>query len=255
MLKVITIPDLTDNYIWMLANSENSEAIVVDPGEAPQVINALKEKNLKLKAILLTHKHKDHVGGVDEILQYQQVPVFGSELDHVPCMTHHVVDGQILHFEHWPKIKVFSIPGHTLGHTMYLVENCLFCGDTLFGAGCGRLFEGTAEQMLASLEKIKSLPDDTRIYCGHEYTLKNLGFAQMLEPKNQEIETRIKHTENLRIKAEPSVPSTLMLEKATNPFLRCNQKDIQAKAAEYAKQMIVGELEAFKAIRAWRNTY
>ncbi len=220
-LKIIPISALKDNYIWAIINKQTHEAIVVDPGEVLPVNDFLKEYNLKLKAILLTHHHWDHTNGAEELKTEHNVPVFGSKNENTPAATEFLQEPDVVNIEGFPELRVLNIPGHTLGHIAYYADGMLFCGDTLFSAGCGRLFEGTAKQMYQSLNKLAELPGDTKIYCGHEYTLKNLQFAEHVEPDNQAIQVRINTVTELRSKNLPSLPSTMKDELATNPFLRC----------------------------------
>lgn len=256
MLVVHAIPAFQDNYLWLIEHAENKAALAVDPGDAAPVLSCLKEKNLKLAAILLTHKHQDHVGGVGQLLEHYHIPVYGGAIENIPFITKYIEDGHDIELSNWPNIHVMSAPGHTLGHMAYLIENRLFCGDTLFGAGCGRLFEGTPKQMLSSLKKIVALPDHTLIYCAHEYTLKNLYFAQMIEPNNQAIQERIKEVENLRKQNIPSVPFTLSVEKKTNPFLRCRESAVQSYIRQHAPHVNdQNELVVFAYLRELRNDW
>ncbi len=250
-----TIPAFKDNYIWLIQHPTLPEAIVVDPGDGGLVLEQLKIQHIRLTAILLTHKHQDHIGGVRDLLRYFDVPVFGNQTEKIPEVTHFIDDTDKISLLNWPSIQVISVPGHTLGHVAYFFVGRLFCGDTLFGGGCGRLFEGTPIQMLHSLSKIKAFPDGTLIYCAHEYTLQNLNFAKQVEPGNLRIQERITLTLKLRQEDNPSVPSTLLLEKETNPFLRCDQPAVQHTVAAFAKQNLLNEVDVFKYLREWRNQY
>jgi len=212
-------------------------------------------KRESLAGILITHKHHDHIGGIQALLEKFDVPVFASPVENIPWMTHPVSEQEEIHMKHWPSIKIMEVPGHTLGHVAYLIGSNLFCGDTLFGAGCGRLFEGAPAQMFESLSKIKSLPDETMIYCAHEYTLKNLSFAEFLEPENIQIKTRIRETEKLLAKGIPSVPFSLKIEKDTNPFLRCDQRAIKAAVEKKFGQKCENEIEIFRCLRESRNEW
>jgi hydroxyacylglutathione hydrolase len=205
---------------------------------------------------LITHKHNDHIGGVKELLAHYPVPVFGSKTENIPLITHFVSENEIISIPNWPNIHVIEVPGHTLGHVAYLVGNNLFCGDTLFGAGCGRLFEGTPAQMFESLSKINALPEDTLVYCAHEYTLKNLTFALKVDPTNEMIAKRISETETLLAQGKPSVPFTLKIEKETNPFLRCENPAIQQTIENHIGQQLNNdEVMVFKNMREWRNVW
>jgi len=253
--KIQAIPAFKDNYLWLIIHPDLSEALVVDPGDSKPVLEALDSQGLSLAGILITHKHNDHIGGIQELLKKFKVPVFASPVENIPWMTHPVSEQEEIHIKHWPTIKIIEVPGHTLGHVAYLIGSHLFCGDTLFGAGCGRLFEGTPVQMYKSLSKIKSLPENTLIYCAHEYTLKNLSFAEFLEPENIQIKSRIRETEELLAKGIPSVPFSLKIEKETNPFLRCDQRAIKAAVEKKFGPKCESEIDIFRSLRAWRNEW
>jgi hydroxyacylglutathione hydrolase len=252
-LKIQALPAFEDNYIWLIVHPDYPEALVVDPGDARPVLEALQAQGLTLSGILITHKHNDHTGGVEELLNHFNVPVYGSKTENLPFITDYVAESKDIHIDKWPTFCVIEVPGHTLGHVAYLIESNLFCGDTLFGAGCGRLFEGTPAQMYDSLNKIKSLPDNTQIYCAHEYTLHNLGFAQFVEPDNKKVGLRIHETKKLIAAGKASVPSTLQLEKQTNPFLRCDQASLQASAEKLAGHTLGDEASVFTCLRERRN--
>lgn len=256
-IKVGFIRAFRDNYIWTIESGK--QVVLVDPGDATPVLNAFKQRKLKLAAILLTHKHNDHIGGVADLLKKASVPVYGPANDDIESVTHPLKEGDVITLDAVGglQISVLDVPGHTKGHIAYYAsaQKLLFCGDLLFGAGCGRIFEGTPEQMYASVNKIAALPDDVQIYAGHEYTLSNLKFAQEIEPDNTDISTRIKADNEKRKKYLPTLPSTLAEEKATNPFLRADQETV------IARMEILGKLEnkspsgCFAAIRAWKDTY
>ena len=254
MLNIIPIPAFEDNYIWLLHN--NRDAVVVDPGDAAPVIATLQKLNLTLTAILITHHHSDHINGVADLLRYQQapvpIPVYAPQYERFDFEHIKLADGDKIDL---PKIaqnfRVMWLPGHTLGHIAYFNDDHLFCGDTLFGAGCGRLFEGTPAQMLASLARLKALNGNTKVFCTHEYTAKNIAFALTLEPDNADLLARASAVKQLRSQNLPSLPSTIALELATNPFLRCNQASI-IKNSQTQNQ---AELSVFTAIRTLRNHY
>ena len=256
-LQIIPIPAFKDNYIWLLHDSNN--AIVVDPGDARPVFEALKNLNLHLHTILITHHHHDHIGGVAKLIEaYPNVYVYAPKLEHYAFKHLAVREPDVINIAGFNlKLKVIDLPGHTLGHVAYYAEdevnadNVLFCGDTLFGAGCGRLFEGTPKQMFASLQKLAALPQDTKVYCTHEYTMHNINFALTLEPDNHTLITRQQTTLALRDLQQPSLPSTVALELATNPFLRCDNTAIKSSI----QQLSASPLQVFTAIRELRNHY
>jgi hydroxyacylglutathione hydrolase len=255
MLEIFPIPAFADNYIWLLRSGRH--AVVVDPGDAAPVMARLKDLSLTLDAILITHHHADHIGGVNELLQHWPVTVYAPK--HEQFNFHHeaVEENSLVHL---PSISlglsVIEVPGHTLGHVAYYGANSLFCGDTLFGGGCGRLFEGTSEQMYHSLQRLAELPGNTAVYCTHEYTEQNLRFASMLEPDNPALKKRRAKTRQLRLAAQPTLPSSIGLELETNPFLRCDQPAIQLAASlNTAVNPLTNPVSVFASIREMRNHY
>jgi hydroxyacylglutathione hydrolase len=252
MFKITAIPAFQDNYIWGL--SRDGEAALVDPGEAAPALAWLCRERLSLKHVLITHHHRDHQGGVPGLLErFPDIAVFGPGLESITGLTHPLAGGERLRILE-TEINVLPVAGHTRGHVAYLAKDALFCGDTLFGAGCGRLFEGTPAQMFAALARIAALPDATRIFCAHEYTLENLRFAAMIEPDNAAIQERVKTSERLRQAGQATVPSTLALEKASNPFLRYMAPAVQAKIRESYPGVLAPE-QVFEALRAWRDAF
>lgn len=243
-----------DNYIWALI--AGSHVAVVDPGEAPPVLDFLRREKLELAAVLLTHHHADHVGGVPELLDCFKVPVYGPRTENIPTVAHPLGEGDEIGL---PKIgaqfRVLDIPGHTRGHIAYYGANSVFCGDTLFACGCGRLFEGTPAQMSASLAKLAALPDATRVYCGHEYTLANIAFASAVEPGNAALKTLKTEAEAKRAQYLPTLPSTIGAEKATNPFLRASVPEVAAAAEAHAGHALNNPIEVFAALREWKNRF
>ena len=251
MFKILLIPAFKDNYIWLLVH--NGRAAVVDPGDPAPVNQRLEALGLQLESILITHHHADHQGGVAALVERWQAEVFAPRAESITGRTHALAGGETIHVLGQP-VSVLAVPGHTLGHLAYYTPGVLFCGDTLFGAGCGRLFEGTPAQMSGSLARIAALPDDTLVYCGHEYTEANLRFALSVEPGNEMLYDRIKRVELLRDVGLPSVPSTLAEEMATNPFLRCREPEVIATALEHGA-LDTSPVGVFTAIRLWRNSF
>jgi hydroxyacylglutathione hydrolase len=255
-LRITAVPAFNDNYLWLIHN--DTHAAVVDPGDATPVLAALAAQNLTLCAILLTHHHNDHTGGVPRLLQHRQVPVFGPAKEAIPTITVPLKEGDSVNIpELQLRLHVIDTPGHTLGHICYHAQEqaWLFSGDTLFAAGCGRLFEGTAAQMHHSLGKLATLPDATAVYCAHEYTLSNLAFAQAVDSGNQAITTRIAAEQNKRQQGLPTVPSTIALEKQTNPFMRCHSPAIIALLQHTGRISKTDQTSVLAALREWKNTF
>jgi hydroxyacylglutathione hydrolase len=268
-LSVLAVPAFKDNYLWLVHDGVNAAA--VDPGDSGPILAALAAHKLTLTAILLTHHHADHIGGVPDLLSHSRVPVFGPRNDHIAVVTEPLGEGDLVEVPGLAlSVRVLDVPGHTLGHIAYVVdkpgeasgEPWLFCGDTLFAGGCGRIFEGTPKQMADSLGKLAALPDDTSVYCAHEYTLANLRFASAVEPGNRQLRDRVEVDSAKRAAGQATVPSTIGIEKATNPFLRYRQPEIvgslvaahklEATAADAAGS---APLAAFAALREWKNNF
>jgi hydroxyacylglutathione hydrolase len=256
-MELIALPAFSDNYIWML--HDGARALVVDPGDAAVVAQALDARQLELAAILVTHHHADHVGGVDALRPRLKGPLFGPAREIIPKPYTAINGGD--HVEALGlRFEVFDVPGHTAGHIAYLHRPTgvqaplLFCGDTLFSAGCGRLFEGTPAQMHASLSLLAALPGATRVCCTHEYTLSNLRFAHAVEPANRNIAAYTAWCESERAKGRPTLPSTIDQEKQVNPFLRCQEQAVAASAA--ARGAVSSEpVAVFAALREWKNQF
>lgn len=240
---ISAVPAFADNYIWIIHGDHSGGAAVVDPGDAAPVIRFLNEHHVHLTAILITHHHADHVGGIDDLLHdaaqrngLDNMPrVFGPANEAIAAVTVPLRDGDVVDLEELGmQLTVMDVPGHTAGHIAYVgttpgAAPCVFCGDTLFAAGCGRLFEGSAEQMWSSLSKLAALPQDTRVYCAHEYTLSNLRFAVHAMPQDAAIAQRLRDVSALREQGRMTVPSTIGMELHTNPFLLCrNVQDFAA---------------------------
>ncbi|MDQ7073304.1 MAG: hydroxyacylglutathione hydrolase [Gammaproteobacteria bacterium] len=224
MLTIQAIPAFKDNYIWFIQLEGSQKVIIVDPGDAAPVIQTLKDHALVPIALLITHGCHDHVGGIEMIIKQYDLPIYGPSNEFIPYISHPLSECDDLVIDDtFPAIQVLDLPGHTKGHIGFLMAGNLFCGDTLFGAGCGRLHSGPAEVLFNSLQVIAQLPEETNIYCAHEYTENNLRFASMIEPDNDDIKQRISDTAQMRQQGKPSIPSTLRVELATNPFLRCDQ--------------------------------
>jgi len=252
MLEIVPVKAFKDNYIWTLRDGKC--AAVVDPGDARPVIEYLTREKLDLVAILATHHHADHVGGIPALLERGRVPVYGPRGEPIETLTRAVGEGDTVTIpELGVSFAVLDIPGHTRAHIAYYGAECLFCGDTLFACGCGRVFEGTPEQMYASLEKLRALPDSTKVYCGHEYTLANIGFARGVEPGNRALDAREARDRGLREAGKPTLPTTLGEEKATNPFLRCLEPAVVESANKYLGARAADPVRVFAAIRDWKN--
>ncbi|MCE7642359.1 hydroxyacylglutathione hydrolase [Vibrio fluvialis] len=252
MLHIKSIPAFNDNYIWLIQNSDRRCA-VVDPGGATPVLDYLSQHELTLEAILITHHHNDHIGGVPELVrQYPNVDVVGPAQEPIPTLTHPVDAGdQIELFDE--RFMVLGLPGHTLGHIGYVGDGKLFCGDVLFSAGCGRVFEGTMEQMFTSLSKLVALPEETEVYCAHEYTASNVAFAMAVEPDNEQLQIYRDEVIRLRGQGHSTLPSTLRREKWVNPFLRTQEPSIMKSVANRTEQ--TDALSIFTALREWKNEF
>jgi hydroxyacylglutathione hydrolase len=255
-LSILPIPILRDNYVWVIINQEKRLAVVVDPGHADPITAYLKAHHLTLSAILITHHHWDHVHGIGDLVKTYQVPVYGPGKENIPGLTQPLRDGMEVMLSHMKlKFTILEIPGHTLGHIAYYAPGILFCGDTLFAGGCGRLFEGTAKQLYTSLKKLSNLPDTTKVYCTHEYTLSNLRFASQVEPHNEHINQRLEDNIQLVSQGAATLPSLLKDERLTNPFLRCDSPEIKASVEKWAGKPLASRLDIFTHLRQWKDAF
>jgi len=255
MIKIKAIKAFTDNYIWLVTTNEGS--LVIDPGESKPVIDYLKNEDIFLDNILITHHHFDHTGGLSGLIKHNKnISVIGPN-NHIEEIKTRVKGDDCINVIGLEFI-VISVPGHTLDHIAFYCENggdpILFCGDTMFAGGCGRIFEGTYDQMYKSLMKLKNLPSNTKVYCAHEYTEQNLNFANCVEPLNNDIVARLKKVSNQRELNKITLPSSIGEELKTNPFLRCDKKNIRESI--FNKYNIEGnDTEIFEAVRNWKDTF
>lgn len=248
-VKISPIPVFSDNYIWVLTQFPEKLTWLVDPGESRTVIEYLEREDLSLKGILLTHHHQDHSGGIEELLNhFGQISVYGSWISPCVYVNRRLKDADEIYIA-GITLKTLAIPGHTLDHLAYFNEKMLFCGDTLFSAGCGKVFEGTPAMMYASLSKLMSLNDRILIYCGHEYTKANLNFAKHVEPMNQDIKNKL---ENL---SDCTLPSILSEEKKINPFLRCEEATVIEAVEKFSKKKLTTASEIFQYLRHWKDGF
>lgn len=256
MLEFTPLSAFSDNYIWMIRSTTGPVAAVIDPGEAGPVLAELEAGSFELVAILLTHHHGDHVGGVEELLARYPASVFGPATESIGGVDQAVRGDDVIALSDLDLyLRVIDVPGHTAGHVAYAGPDFACVGDTVFAGGCGRVFEGTMQQMYESVSRLAALPPETLFYCGHEYTLANLRFAQVVEPDNEALRERFSDATSLRSENRPTVPSVLAEELATNPFLRCDQPQVAAAAEAHAGRPLASSAEVFGVIREWKNEW
>lgn len=261
MLRIHPVKAFNDNYLWVFHQEGGRQACVVDPGDAAPVLAWLDEAGLQLAAILVTHHHGDHIGGIQALLDRARVPVYGPATVRIPQVTHPVAEGALIEvLDH--EFRVLAVPGHTLEHIAYVstapvtpAGPALFCGDTLFAAGCGRMFEGTPPMMHGSLRKLAELAPDTQVYCAHEYTLGNLRFAAAVMPDNADVQMRVTQESAKRARGEPTVPSNIGLERRTNPFLRSAEPAVVAAALRHEPGGGSDPATVFGILRRWKDAF
>ena len=260
MLEVTPIRAFHDNYLWLFRQSGSRECGIVDPGDAAPILRYLQEHDLELKAILITHHHADHTGGIQQLLEHFEVPVYGPASPNIPAVTHTLSNSDRINvFKE--EFQVIEIPGHTLDHIAYCTpgsdsqDPVLFCGDTLFAGGCGRVFEGTHTMMHNSLQKLAKLDPDTSVYCAHEYTIANLNFARAVSPENKTLSDRINLEQEKRDQDIPTVPTSIRVELDTNPFLRCEEQELVNAATQHAGKDMSSPEEVFAVIRRWKDSF
>ncbi|WP_198679620.1 hydroxyacylglutathione hydrolase [Aliidiomarina minuta] len=255
-MHIHAIPAFNDNYIWILQPKDSTQCVIVDPGDAQPVMKFLAEHQLTPAALLITHHHHDHTGGIQALTDRYAMPVYGPAEEDISGVTDKLRGGDSLPLTVLNlTFNIIDCPGHTNGHIAFYSAPLLFCGDTLFSAGCGRMFEGTPEQFIKSLRRFKALPDETLVYCAHEYTAANLEFAKAVEPDNQAISSHQQWVAERRQANEITVPSTLRLERKINPFLRCHLFSVQQSAQRYAQTSLADEVEVFACIREWKDNF
>jgi hydroxyacylglutathione hydrolase len=254
MLAIHAVPAFKDNYIWVLEDGKS--AVAVDPGDDKPVERFLEDRSLELAAVLATHHHADHVGGLPALARHWKCPTFGPAREVEASLDRRLSEGDRITVPGLGiELGTLDIPAHTAGHIALFGNGVVFCGDTLFACGCGRLFEGTPAQMVDSLGKLARLPGETRIYCGHEYTMANIAFAEAVEPGNRELSKRKTRDAAKRGRGEPTLPSTIAEELATNPFLRCSEPEVVASAERHAGRKLKSPVEVFAEIREWKNSF
>ena len=258
MFQVTAVPAFRDNYIWVIHGMSRHDhvAVLVDPGEPDAILSWLDNQNARPVGVLITHHHNDHTGALAALTKRWAMPVYGPKKESIPGVTHPVREGDKVSISGLGlALQVMETPGHTQGHVCYLGHGWLFSGDTLFSCGCGRLFEGSAEEMHASLQRLAKLPPETLVYCAHEYTLPNIGFAKGVEEGNQALAARHQQARQLRKAGQPTLPSFIAQELATNPFLRCHEPTVRVAISHHCGLPVNTDIEAFSLLRQWKDTY
>jgi len=258
MLEIISIPTLNDNYVWLIKNTENNHCCIVDPGQADVVLQVIRQQNLILEAILITHHHYDHIDGVRDIIAATSSPVqvYSSIAIDVKAPVTLVTDNsQLSLLEHSLALTVMATPGHKREHVVYFNQTMLFCGDTLFSGGCGRILDGSAAELFASLQRIKALDKNILVYPAHEYTQANLMFCYAVEPQNKALRKHIEHTAKLRQRGLPTLPNSLENEKQINVFLRTNEATVRMAVEHKLLDILTSEQAVFTALRAWKDRF
>lgn len=258
MLLISAIPAFRDNYIWALHGpaSTTQAVVLVDPGEAEPILTWLTANQAVPVAVLITHHHGDHTGAVETLAEHWNFPIYGPRKESIAGITNPVEEGDVVRIEELGlAFDVLETPGHTLGHVCYYGDGKLFSGDTLFSCGCGRLFEGTAAQMHASLNRLSQLPPETQVYCAHEYTLPNIGFAQEVEPDNADLAMYYQSAKTMRRNRCPTLPSNMAQELACNPFLRCHLPGLNAAMTAHTGHTLHSAVDVFAALRRWKDDY
>ncbi|MBL1433377.1 MAG: hydroxyacylglutathione hydrolase [Gammaproteobacteria bacterium] len=260
-IDVIPIPIFDDNYIWVIRHATRADgpldhAVVVDPGDAEPILDFLEREKLTLSAVLITHKCYDHVMGIGALVAQHPAPIYGPSVDTIKGVSHPLNDNAVITITPLLEFKAMLVPGHTLGHLAFYTPGHVFVGDVMFAGGCGRIKQGgSAKQMFNSLQRLAQLPQETKIYCAHEYTLANLAFAQTVEPSNPAITKRIESVSALRDSGQPSLPSILAVELETNPFLRCFKPEITQSVRAQADISVTTEFDVFSALRSWKDYF
>ncbi|MGX5913700.1 hydroxyacylglutathione hydrolase [Aliidiomarina sp. Khilg15.8] len=259
-MKIHAVPAFDDNYIWIVQAKDSARCLIVDPGQAKPVLEFLQREQLQPEALLITHHHHDHTGGIGEITTAYECPVYGPASETIAGVTHPLHGGDTLTLGAMGlTFDIIDCPGHTAGHIAFYTaqgtDPMLFCGDTLFSAGCGRMFEGNPRQFLASLQRLDELPADTRVYCAHEYTQANLNFACAVEPDNAAAHQHLQKVRELRAAEQITLPSTLALEREINPFLRCHLHSVQQAAEQHCQTELGDAVDVFACVRKWKDSF